>query len=400
MKICLVSSVYALSDTDRHASFLVESTRHLVACGHEVKVFAPSYNGNPSHRVHGVPVHRFRYFLKRWENLTHGEGAPTRIRNPLYLCVAAFYILFGLIALLRFCRREQFELLHVHWPFPHGIWGLAAARLFGIPLVLTFHGAELLLARRYPFVKPVLRLVCRGASGIVCNSSFTAGELRAHTRKPVSVIPFGATVTSRAVSRNPDKTVKDILYVGRLIERKGVSYLVDAMPLVLRRLPARLHVVGDGPTAQACRMKAVSAGVADAVVFYGTVPNEVLEALYADCDVFVLPAIVDDRGDTEGQGVVLVEAMSFAMPVVASRVGGIPDVVLADVTGLLVPERSPEALANAITAVLSNSTLATRMGAAGLANARTYFDWNRITRLLDEVYRNALGLPDLLSRAA
>jgi len=401
MKIGVVTSVYALSETDRHASFLVESTRQLVARGHEVRIFAPSYEGCPSHSVQGVPVHRFRYFPRRWENLTHGEGAPNRIRNPLYLFVAAFYILFGLIGLLRFCRTERFDALHVHWPFPHGIWGLAAARLFGIPMVLTFHGAELLLTRRFPFVAPVLRLICRNADGIVCNSNFTAGQVGRYTSKPVNVIPFGATVRARAADRDPAKPVKDILYVGRLIERKGVDYLIDAMPLLLRHLPTRLHIVGDGPMAGPWRARAANAELSEWIVFHGIVPNDRLEALYATSDLFVLPAIVDDRGDTEGQGVVLVEAMSFAMPVVACEVGGIPDVVLSGVTGLLVPQRSPDELANAIVAILADPALAARFGAAGLAHAQDYFSWERITGLLEATYRDAVGtVPDGVRAAA
>jgi glycosyltransferase involved in cell wall biosynthesis len=258
-----------------------------------------------------------------------------------------------------------------------------------------------LLTRRFPFVAPVLRLICRNADGIVCNSNFTAGQVGRYTAKPVNVIPFGATVTPRAADRDPAKSVKDILYVGRLIERKGVDYLIDAMPLILRHLPTRLHIVGDGPMAEPWRARAAAAELSERVVFHGVVPNERLEALYATCDLFALPAIVDDRGDTEGQGVVLVEAMSFAMPVVACEVGGIPDVVLSGVTGLLVPQRSPDELAKAIVAVLSDPALAARFGAAGLAHAQDYFSWDRITGLLEATYRDAVGiLPDAVRAAA
>jgi len=90
MKVCLMTSVYALSESDRNGSFLVESTRYLKERGHEVKVFAPSYEGLGDHQIEGVDVHRFRYFFKKFENLTHGQGAPNRIRNPIYLFVAFF----------------------------------------------------------------------------------------------------------------------------------------------------------------------------------------------------------------------------------------------------------------------------------------------------------------------
>src|SRR4051794_11812371 len=107
MNICLITSSYKLGPGDASVPFLAENVRQLADRGARVHVFAPSYEGCPGGEVDGVPVHRFRYFLKRWENLTHRQGAPNRIRNPLYLVVALFYILFGLIAAVRFCRRHR-----------------------------------------------------------------------------------------------------------------------------------------------------------------------------------------------------------------------------------------------------------------------------------------------------
>lgn len=390
MKICLVTSVYALSDTDRHAAFLVESTRHLIARGHDVVVFAPAYEGCPSHTVDGVPVHRFRYFPRRWENLTHGEGAPTRVRRPFYLFVAVFYVACGLISLLRLCHRERFGLLHVHWPFPHGIWACAVSRLYGIPVVLTFHGAELLLSRRFPFVPFFLRRALRCARGVICNSTFTARQAAQYTNKRIEVVPFGITVAPRKIPRQPDKPAKDILFVGRLIERKGVCHLIRAIPEVLQSLPAHLHIVGLGPQQSELAALVDALGIHDSVTFHGVISNERLEGLYGLADVFVLPAITDSRGDTEGQGVVLVEAMSFGVPVIASDVGGIPDVVLPERTGLLVPEGSPDAIAAAIQRVMFQPGLATKMSSKGAVWARTQFSWDRTTDLIETVYARAL----------
>ena len=388
MKICLMTSVYALSDEDRHAAFLVESTRYLTQRGHEIQVLAPSYEGLPSHSIDGVPVHRFRYFPARWEHLTHGQGAPNRIRNPVYMLVAAFYILAGLVAAIRLCRREHFDVIHVHWPFPHAIWGYAASRLSGAPMVLTFHGAELLLARKFFFVTPVLRAAIARAKGVICNSRFTAGEVRRISGYEAEIIPFGVTVAAKPAAKRRDKTVKDILFVGRLIRRKGVDVLLQAMMIVTGRLPCQLHVVGDGDMRQPWMALAKEAGCEN-VIFHGLVSNERLQALYADADAFVLPAIVDDRGDTEGLGVVLVEALSFATPVVASNVGGIPDVIIDGETGLLVPEKDAQALADAIVRILTNEALARRLARAGLRHAQTYFDWARITDRFEDVYFGA-----------
>jgi glycosyltransferase involved in cell wall biosynthesis len=378
MKICVMTSTYALSEQDCNVPFLVQSVRRLKARGHEVYVFAPSYEGCPNQVVHGVPVRRFRYFFRRWENLTHKQGAPNRIRNPIYLGVAFFYILFGLFQAIRYCRRHRFDIIHVQWPFPHGIWGSAASRLSGAPMVLTFHGAELLLCRKYFFVKYFLKHAIKNAGVVHCNSSFTAGEIGRLSNKPVEIVPYGCTVHARPVTKDLDKPVKDILFVGRLISRKGVDYLIRAVPRLAEKMPVRVHIVGHGDKGNLWKALCRELGVEDKVIFHGAVSAEELEQQYANADVFVLPAIVDERGDTEGLGVVLVEALCFQTPVVASAVGGIPDVIIDGQTGMLVPERDPVALAEAVIKLVQDRTLARHLTQGGLAHANEYFDWDRI----------------------
>jgi glycosyltransferase involved in cell wall biosynthesis len=392
VKICMITSTYKLSESDVNVPFLVESVRRLVRSGASVHVFAPSYEGCKSHEVDGVPVHRFRYFFKRWENLTHNQGAPNRIRNPFYLLVAFFYIVFGLLHAVHFCRKHHFDVIHVHWPFPHGIWGYAASRLTGAPMVLTFHGAEILLCKKYFFVKYFLQQALERAAAVACNSNFTAAEVSRLTRKPLHVIPFGCTVEGRLRAKDHHKPVKDILFVGRLITRKGLDYLLRAVPLLNAKMPIKLHIVGDGNKASAWKALAAELKLGDTATFHGVVSNEDLARYYSAADVFVLPAIVDERGDTEGLGVVLVEAISFKTPVVACNVGGIPDVIIDEQTGLLVPEKDPAALAKAVERVLRDSELAARLAHEGLRYANDYFDWDRITRLWLDIYRGVLGL--------
>ncbi len=391
MRICLITSVYALSETDRNGSFLVESVRYLRERGHDLVVLAPSYRGRKGHMVNGVRVHRFRYFPRRWEDLTHFEGAPNKIRNRLYLLIAGFYIVAGLAASIRLCGREEFDLVHVHWPFPHGIWGYAVSRLFRFPMVLTFHGAELALVSKFFFIKYFLRYAVCHASGIICNSTYTASRVAQLLSCQAEVIPFGTTVRPRSVKTDPDKLGKDILFVGRLIARKGVEYLLCAVPRIAEAVPCHVHIVGDGDRASELRSVVHEMRVEDLVTFHGVVPNDTLEDLYARADVFVLPAIIDDRGDTEGLGVVLVEALSFKTPVVATDVGGIPDVIINDQTGLLVPQKSPEAIADAVIKLLTDRARAERLADQGFRYACSHFDWSHIADRIESVYANAVG---------
>jgi glycosyltransferase involved in cell wall biosynthesis len=390
MKVCVITSTYKLSETDANVPWLVDSCRHLVAQGAEVHVFAPSYEGRGSHVVDGIPVYRFRYFLRRWENLTHHQGAPNRIRNPIYLGVALFYILCGLLHAVWFCRKHRFDVIHVHWPFPHGIWGYAASLLSGTPPVLTFHGAELLLQKKFFFVRYFLRHALKHARAVICNSKYTAGEVAKLTDKPVEVVPFGCTVRPREKVLGPAKPVKDILFVGRHIPRKGLDYLLRAMPILSKELPVHLHVIGQGNMTEPWKQLADELGLGDTVTFHGAVSSEALARHYAAADVFVLPAIIDERGDTEGLGVVLVEALTFKTPVVASDVGGIGDVIKHERTGLLVPEKDPAALAQAIARVLRDRKLAKSLAEDGLKHARAYFDWGQITQRLLGIYGGAV----------
>ncbi|MFN0317551.1 MAG: glycosyltransferase [Burkholderiales bacterium] len=391
MKICVMTSSYKLSESDTNVPFLVESVRQLKASGMDVHVFAPSYEGGGSQVLDGVTVHRFRYFLRRWENLTHNQGAPNRLRNPLYLAVAAFYIVFGLVHAIALCRKQRFDLIHVHWPFPHGLWGLMAGWLTRAPVVFTFHGAELLLQKKYPFVTWFLRPALRHAAAVICNSRYTAGEVARLTARAVTVLPFGCTVNARPSYKDPHKPVKEILFTGRLVARKGLDVLLHALPAIAAQLPVHLHVVGDGDRADDWMALATALGLSEIVTFHGAVSATVLEQHYTSADVFVLPAIVDERGDTEGLGVVLIEALSFMTPVVASEVGGIPDVIQHERTGLLVPQKDPAALAAAVVKLLQDHALAAKLARSGWHHVQEHFNWERINAELLGIYRDAIG---------
>ena len=158
-----------------------------------------------------------------------------------------------------------------------------------------------------------------------------------------------------------------MLFVGNLIERKGVRYLVDAVHRLSPRIPMRLLILGKGEGAEGSRLReqVKSLGLEDRVEMPGRVPEPELHRAFARANVLVLPSIVDARGDTEGLGVVLLEAMSYHLPVVASNVGGITDIVADGETGLLVPPADPVALAAALERLATDAPLAQRLADAG-----------------------------------
>lgn len=387
MKICVVGSVFPRSPDDSEVPWHRETIRRCRARGHDVRVFVPSFKGLSDHQIDGIPVTRFRYAPKGLETLTHDEGAPNKIHKFHYKVLTLSYIFFGTLGLIRLHLRERFDILHVHWPFPHAVFGYAASLLAPTKLILNFHGASLLMARKYGFVAPFLRFFIKRADAVIVNSGFTGGQVQALCKRDVHIIPYGTTLSAKPEVESTTATPL-ILSVGRMIERKGFEYLVRAFPLVLEKNPdARLCIVGGGPLREGLIALAKQLCIAHRVDIPGKVSQSHLERCFAECSMFVLPAIVDSRGDTEGLGVVLIEALSYGKPVIGTDVGGIPDIIRDRQTGLLVEPKNPSAMAEAIRTLLSDETLARQLAAQGFQHVQTTYDWQRILDTLCDLYQ-------------
>src|SRR5260370_38679279 len=119
LRIGVITSTYPRSDEDYEVPWLRESVNRIAARGHEVTVIAPSSSGLKNHMIDGIEVRRFRYAPPRLEKLTHGEGAPNKLKkNPVLKGLTLTYLLSGICSVWRICREKRIDVLHVHWPFP------------------------------------------------------------------------------------------------------------------------------------------------------------------------------------------------------------------------------------------------------------------------------------------
>ena len=391
LKVLIISSVYPRFHEDKEVPWLRESVHRLKASGVDVNLLVPSYNKLKSHYIDNVPVYRFRYAPKRWEHLTHDEGAPNKLdKHPLFFLLAIPYILSGFFWCLYLTKRKNYDLIHVHWPFPHGLIALSAKWFCQKPIILHFYGASLLLVHQYPFVRPVLKFLLMQRLTVVAISRFVASKIKAIRQVPVQVIPYGAAVKPRLLIKHKSSSPFRVLFVGRHIERKGIIYLIRAIEKLGAGSEIECRIVGTGHITE-CLKQAAAKTRNTRIVFTGQLSNESLLSEYANANVFVLPAIVDSRGDTEGLGVVLLEAINFSLPIIATNVGGIPDVVLHDETGLLVPEKDVNELACAILRVKDNPALVETVTSNAINHASRFFAWDSIIHRLITVYQYAVN---------
>ncbi len=434
MRVLIVSTAFPRYPDDPTAKWLVETILRLAAEGYDFEVLTSSYRGGGNTEFGGIPVHRFRYFFAPWERLTHEESAPDRMRRSLlYRVLPLFYVVGGTIAAWRLGRRGNFDIVHVHWPVPHALFGWAArAGGRGRPKIIAhFYSVELRWVKHsIRILQGFLRRAITSADRVVAISNSTADEIRSIAPVAVEVIPYAvelpvqqlatpssaisktaassttASSTATSTTTAPSAATSNltaptpppvseagmtILSVGRLVERKGVRYLIEALQSLSPAVAARLVIIGDGPERERLESEARDGGVADRVEFRGWVNPTELDQAYANADVFVLPAVVDARGDTEGLGMVLLEAMTYGIPVVATPLGGITDIVENDMTGLLVAPNDAAALAGAISRLAQDHAAAVRLGDAGRTYALANFSWPSVLAHWRALYAGALA---------
>ena len=371
--------------------------------GLEVGVMAPAYRGGGATEWRGIPVRRFRYAPARLETLTHDETAPDRLRSrPAYVGLLPGYMLGGSLASIRLGASSPPDIVHVHWPVPHAWFGALARASAGsgAAVVSSYYSVEIRwVERRLPWAVPFLRWSIESADAVTAISTATAAAVARYTEREVSVIPFSAAISDGSpVSSTPagrvrgDRGAVRLLFVGRLVERKGVHILIRALARVREHVDATLTVIGDGPRAASLEAEARRVGVDAFVRFAGRVDEEVLGDAYRTSDLFILPAVVDGKGDTEGLGVVLLEALEFGLPLIASDVGGIPDIVQHGETGLLVPPGDAGALADAIVRVVEDPAGARERVARGTAHMRERFGLPGVVDRLVHCYERAVAI--------
>ncbi len=396
MRVIHVVTAFPRTEDDLITPWMVELVREQRRSGIEAEVLAPAYRGSRNHEISGIPVHRFRYAPAGLETLTHDETVPERlIRRPHYGGLLPSYLAGGLRAAAALGRSAP-QVVHVHWPMPHALLGatLRHASAGRTAMVCSYYSVELnWVDKKLAWLRPLLRWSIRTADAVTAISSSTASRIQDFVPTPVSVVPFAAAVdlADAPEVRAPfahDGPV-ELLFVGRLVERKGVEHLIRALPTLLRDRPVRLTVVGEGSWEPRLRETVRDSGMEEHVRFAGRATDSELRRLYAACDVFVLPAVVDRKGDTEGLGVVLLEALRFGRPVVASELGGIPDIVKPGRSGWLVPPGDPEALARTLGELAAAPEEARRIGRAGREFANERFSWTHLVGKLGVCYEEA-----------
>jgi glycosyltransferase involved in cell wall biosynthesis len=273
-----------------------------------------------------------------------------------------------------------------------GALALPIAARTGLPLVVTFHGGDATKDKHFGRRALVPTIFQRRrekmvdtADTILCVSHFVRETLiaRGFPKDKLVTHYLGIEIPENVVLP-PAGVGNTVLFVGRLVEKKGVDTLIDAMAILRESLPSlELSIIGDGPARNDLAKRAKSAGIK--AQFQGWQEERKVRAAMRRALLLAVPSRAAEGGDSEGLPTVIMEAMAIGVPVVASRHAGIPEIVSDRVTGMLVPEADRQALAAAILAVKTEPDLANRLRGEAYADVRARFDAERQSALLERM---------------
>jgi glycosyltransferase involved in cell wall biosynthesis len=362
--------------------------RELSACTHYHRTFSFEMAAAQLHWLRRRPG----ALLRLWgEALRRSAGSrKLLVRAPLVLLKAA------LVA--RRVEAMGARHVHAHWATHPALAAWAVRALTGTGYSFTAHAHDLYVDRA------MLREKAEGARFVVTISEFNrallAEECGGEVARKVHVVRCGVDVGAFAAAARRSPALPTFVCVASLREYKGHAVLLEAARLLRARLPElRVVLVGDGELRGAIEARIAADGLAGCVELRGALPHQEIPAVLAEATAMVLPSVTSRDGQMEGIPVALMEAMAAGVPVVATRLSGIPELVRDGESGLLVPERDAAALAAALERLAGDPALAARLADGGRRAVREGFDRARSVARLAELFAEAVAPRRPLVRA-
>jgi glycosyltransferase involved in cell wall biosynthesis len=401
MKILFSTSTFPRWENDTQATFVFDLATNLQKLGTEVTIIAPHhFEAKKREVMNGLKVYRFSYFMpRRLQKLCYGAGMlPNFKKSWLAKIQVPFFFISQLIWTFYLVIKENPDYIHAHWIFMQGFTSRIVSIITRKPLIITAHGTDL-FAMQKGYKKWLVKFASKNAKIVTVNSSATI-RLAKNTFgiDHAKIIPMGID-TILFNDKKPILNIKKqlgingpmILWVGRLVEVKGLQYGIEAMSILHTFLPdARLVVIGDGQEKDKLMKLSQKLKIGKSVIFYGPISNSKLPPFFREADLFLGTSITTKDGSTEAFGVVNLEALASSTPVVTTNVGGIVDIIKHNECGLLVKPQNAKALALSIQQVLTDQKLGNRLGEQGRKVAEENYSWPTIAQEFKKIYVNGL----------
>jgi len=330
--VLVITSTYPRWLGDHEPGFVHELSKRLID-EFNVTVLCPhAMKSSQEDILDGVTVYRYRYAPAQLESLVNNGGIVSNLKkSPWKLLLLPSFFLSQIVSINRIVNQKNIDVIHAHWLIPQGLSIAILSTLKKVPpFIVTSHGADL-FALRGVFFNYLKRFVSNRASQVSVVSSVMKSELSklGVNYNKISIMPMGVNMEIFCENPNIIRSKDEMLFVGRLVEKKGLRYLLSALPKILKKHPTSyLTIIGFGPEAKALKEQAKQLNIEKKVNFLGAVTQDKLVDYYQRAAVFVAPFIEAKSGDQEGLGLVLVEALGCGCPLVVSDIPACNDVIV------------------------------------------------------------------------
>jgi glycosyltransferase involved in cell wall biosynthesis len=386
-RICILSHLFPRNEQDYKGGLVRDLALELTQRGHEVHVVTPMRPGATREEITaGIRVHRFPYYGWR-SGIQLGElkGTPALLLGSL--------MVLGTIKCLTSVLKHNVDLVHACWVVPGGLMGLIVGRLTGRPVVATAAGSDLNIAPQNRFVRLLTTLTLKHIdkllplSTALKQTAIVLGLPEHKANVTYGTVGIDIPVLDKVPRKSPvnRRESRIILYVGNLTPPRRADTVIQAMHRVVEiAKDCQLFLVGEGNLRSSLESLTDELDLSSHVHFCGPLPRDQVLAMLPNADVFV------HCSNHEGLGIAIMEAMGAGLPVVASRVGGVPDLVHEGKTGFMLSPDDVEGYADRIISLLKNDQLRKQLGANGRSFAEKYLNKDAILSQTEKVYQDAL----------
>lgn len=393
-RILVVGTTYPRWKNDSVSPFLYYFCENMAKKANKLFVLAPHFKGAKRNEVEsGVSVHRFRYMLpESAQNIVYGGGGVFQIKKtPVYALKLFSLLCAEFFSMLRLSSAHRITIINAHWIIPQGFIAVIVKILTGGKVVISVHGSDI-FSLKGKTLTAVKRFALHRADFVVANSTATMEACQAvYSEVRIKVIPMGIDTDHFKPAPKPKYLIEKydlkgkftILFAGRLTSIKGVIYLMRSLKdLKEAGVPFKAIIVGEGPDRTKHERYVKESGLEEVVVFAGWVGKEELLDYYHVADVFVGPSL------HEAQGLVFLEAQATGLPVIATRVGGLPDSVNDGETGYLVQTRDSQAITEKLQLLYNEPKLRKRMSENAHKSVGEHFSWESVSERYDNLFKD------------
>lgn len=394
--VLVLASTYPRWHRDPEPIFIHELSKRLCSKYNIIAIVPDAADADPNGVFEGVEVIRYQYAPKQLQTLVNNGGIVNNLKSFWWKWfLVPSFLISQYIVVRKTLNERKIDIIHAHWLLPQGWIAASLSKHFNIPFVVTSHGGDLFGLQGNIFTK-IKKKVAEDATAMTVVSQAMKEYLDQISIKPkiLEVIPMGVDLQNRFT---PDPEIKryknELLFVGRLVPKKGLNYLLDAFSILIEKRPElHLTIVGFGPEEKSLKKQVTQLKLGENVNFLGALSQDKLPEIYHRAALFVAPFIRADNGDQEGLPVALMEAIGCGCPAVVGHVAGIEDLLGEDIKYIAVNPHNSQELITAILTALDDPIIAAERAMRIRKNALEHIDWDSVANAYANILARSIEL--------